>query len=180
MYEDKKSASIRKPTGRKPTGRKPTGPESAESAFNVLISETSRLFHRLKVVAEEVHHQGEMSGGLRSILRELNKQGERTVPQMARDRAVSRQNIQTLVNQLADDGYVEFSENPAHKRSAFVRLTPQGRKAVEAMDRREHKLLSKSGVGVSDKKMHEAAETLRVVRAFFESEQWQRLLKNLK
>lgn len=160
--------------------RKSPEPEIAESAFNVLINETSRFFHRLKVVADEVHHQGEMSGGLRSILRELNKLGERTVPQMARDRAVSRQNIQTLVNQLAEAGYLEFIENPAHKRSAFIRLTPLGKKTVEAMNRREHKLLSKSGVGVTEKKMHEAAETLRAVRTFFEGDEWQQLLKNLK
>ena len=48
------------------------------------------------------------------------------------------------------------------------------------MNQREHKLLSKSGVGVSDKKMYEAAETLCAVRAFFESDEWQRLLKALK
>jgi DNA-binding MarR family transcriptional regulator len=154
--------------------------ESTDSAFNVLINETSLLFHRLKIVADEVHHQGEMSGGLRSILRNLDKHGEQTVPQMARDRAVSRQNVQTLVNQLAEAAYVEFIENPAHKRSAFVRLTALGKKTVDAMNRREHKLLSKSGVGVPDKKMHEAAETLRAVRAFFESSEWKRMLKSLK
>lgn len=160
--------------------RKAKTPEPADSAFNLLINETSLLFHRLKIVADEVHQQGEMSGGLRSILRNLDKHGEQTVPQMARDRSVSRQHVQTLINQLAEAGYVEFIENPAHKRSAFVRLTPQGKKTVDAMDRREHKLLSKSGVGVPDKKMHEAAETLRAVRAFFESSEWQRLLKSLK
>lgn len=160
------------------SARKTKKPESAESAFNLLINETAALFHRLKVVADEVHHHGEMSGGLRSVLRSLNKRGELTVPQMARERAVSRQNVQMLVNQLADKGYVEFIENPAHKRSAFVRLTPQGKKAVETMDRREEKLLSTTGVGVTDKEMLEAAETLRQVRSFFESDVWKRLLKN--
>ena len=144
----------------------------------MLINETAALFHRLRIVADEVHHHGEMSGGLRSILRSLNKVGELTVPQMARERAVSRQHVQMLVNQLADKGFVDFIENPAHKRSAFVRLTLQGKKAVEAMDRREGKLLSKSSVGASDKKMSEAAETLRQVRSFFESDKWKRLLKN--
>ena len=168
MTKEKKTASSRK------------APEPAESAFNVLVNETSLLFHRLKIVADEVHQQGEMSGALRGILRLLNKHGEQTVPQMARDRAVSRQHIQGLINQLAEAGYVEFIENPAHKRSAFVRLTPLGKKTVDAMDRREHKLLSKSGVGVPDKKMLEAAETLRTVRAFFENKEWQRLLKSLK
>jgi len=153
--------------------------DNTESAFNVLINETSLFFHRLKIVADEVHHQGEMSGGLRSLLRSLDKQGAQTVPQMARDRSVSRQNIQTLANQLAEAGLIEFVENPAHKRSPFLRLTPRGKKAVDAMSRREHKLLSKSGVGAPDKKMREAAETLREVRAFFESDEWRRLLKNL-
>lgn len=159
---------------------KTTDSEIAESAFNDLINQTSLFFHRLKIVADEVHHQGEMSGGLRSLLRSLDKHGEQTVPQMARDRAVSRQNIQTLVNQLADAGHVELVENPAHKRSPFIRLTPRGKRTVAAMNRREHKLLSKSGVGAPDKKMREAAETLRNVRAFFESNEWQRMLKNLK
>ena len=121
-----------------------------------------------------------MSGALRSLLRSLDKHGEQTVPQLARDRSVTRQHIQTLVNQLADAGYIEFVENPAHKRSPFVRLTPQGKKTVDTMNRREHKLVSKSGVGVSDQKMREAAETLRDVRTFFEREQWQRMLKTLK
>ncbi|MBL8186424.1 MAG: winged helix-turn-helix transcriptional regulator, partial [Acidobacteria bacterium] len=117
------------------------------------------------------------SGGLRSILRQLNKLGQQTVPQMARDRSVSRQNVQMLVNQLAENGYVEFVENPAHKRSPFVRLTAAGKKAVEAMDRREDRLISKTGVGVSDDQMREAAETLSRVRSFFESEKWKRLLR---
>ncbi|MBL8192014.1 MAG: MarR family transcriptional regulator, partial [Acidobacteria bacterium] len=96
MNKPKKSASIRK--------TKLVEPE--ESAFNQLINETVQLFHRLKIVADEVHQQGEMSGGLRSILRQLNKLGQQTVPQMARDRSVSRQNVQMLVNQLAENGYV--------------------------------------------------------------------------
>ncbi len=167
MNKPKKSASTRK--------ARLVEPE--ESAFNQLINETVQLFHRLKIVADEVHQQGVMSGGLRGILRQLNKLGEQTVPQMARDRSVSRQNVQMLVNQLAVNGYVEFVENPAHKRSPFVRLTAAGKKAVEAMNRREDRLISKTGVGVSDDQMREAAETLNRVRSFFESEKWKRLLK---
>lgn len=170
MNKEKKTAST----------RKARQVEAEDSAFNQLINETVQFFHRLKIVADEVHHQGEMSGGLRGILRHLNKLGGQTVPQIARDRSVSRQNVQTLVNQLAEVGYVEFVENPAHKRSPFVRLTAAGKKAVEAMNRREDKLISKSGVGVSDDKMHEAAETLSRVRSFFESDKWKRMLKKPK
>ncbi len=121
-----------------------------------------------------------MSGGLRSILRSLNKFGAQTVPQMARVRSVSRQHVQLLVNQLAEKGYIEFIINPAHKRSALVRLTPQGKKVVDTMSHREAKLLDKTDFDVQDEKLLEAAETLRAVRALFESEQWKRVLKTVK
>lgn len=160
--------------------RKVKSVETEETAFNQLINETVQFFHRLKIVADEVHQQGVMSGGLRGILRQLNKLGEQTVPQMARDRSVSRQNVQMLVNELAENGYVEFVDNPAHKRSPFVRLTAAGKKAVEAMNRREEKLFLKTGVGVSDDKMRQAAEILSQVRSFFESDKWKRLLKKPK
>ncbi len=168
------------------SGRKRGSPQkapvklAAESTLDLLINETVLLFHRLKIVADQIHHQGEMSGGLRSILRSLNKFGGQTVPQMARSRSVSRQNIQILVNQLVDQGYVETAPNPEHKRSALVRLTPRGRKVVDAMNQHEKELLSKSDLGVSDKKLQEAAETLQTVRTMFESEQWKRLLKRVK
>ncbi len=152
----------------------------AYSAFDELVNETVLMFHRLRMTADEVHHQGEMSGGLRSILRSLDKQGAQTVPQMARIRSVSRQHVQMLVNQLAEEGLVEFLANPAHKRSPLARLTPQGKRTVDAMNRRENKLLGKSDLGVTEKKLREAAETLRTVRAYFESDQWKQLLKTQK
>lgn len=151
-----------------------------ESGFNELINETALLFHRLKIVAEEVHHQGEMTGGLRSILRGLDKLGAQTVPEMARVRAVSRQNVQMIVNQLAELGYVEFAENPAHKRSPLVRMTALGRKTVASMNRREAQLLSRSQLGVPENNLRAAAETLRQVRAYFESDHWQLTLKTNK
>src|SRR5262249_8433827 len=156
-------------------------PESPfESPFNLMITETVSLFHRLRVVADQIHHRGEMTGALRSILRGLDKLGEQTVPQMARARAVSRQHVQALVNQLVVERLVEFVANPAHKRSPLARLTPLGKKTVDAMNRNEAGLLSKADLDVTDKDLRQAAETLRTVRAYFESERWRRLLKNLE
>ncbi len=152
----------------------------AETGLDALINETALLFHRLKIVAEQVHHQGEMSGGLRSILRSLDRIGAQTVPQMARSRSVSRQHVQMLVNNLIEEGFVELVRNPAHKRSALARLTKQGKKVVDEMNRREAGLMSKTDLAISDRKLDEAAETLRIVRALFESEQWKRLLKTVK
>jgi DNA-binding MarR family transcriptional regulator len=69
----------------------------------------------------------------------LAEHGPQTVPQIARLRGTSRQNIQILVNRLETDGCVELSSNPAHKRSGLVQLTGPGRdlfgRAAEQEDR---------------------------------------------
>jgi len=166
--------------GKKRASRAKGDASPSESPFDSMINETVSLFHRLRVVADQIHHRGEMTGALRSILRSLDKLGEQTVPQMARSRAVSRQHVQALVNQLVGERLVEFVANPAHKRSPLARLTPRGKKTVAAMNRNEARLLSKADLEVKDKDLRQAAETLRTVRAYFESESWRRLLKNLK
>src|SRR5215510_16125718 len=168
-------------SGGKKRASRARGDESpSESPFDSMITETVSLFHRLRVVADQIHHRGEMTGALRSILRGLDKLGEQTVPQMARSRSVSRQHVQALVNQLVKERLVELIANPAHKRSPMARLTPLGKKTADAMNHNEARLLDKADLGAPDKDLCEAAETLRTVRAYFESERWKRLLKKVK
>ena len=168
-------------TGAAPVDRRAapsTAVAEAQSALESLIDETRALFHRLTVAAKEVHRQGEMSAGRRGVLRSLDRLGLQTVPQMARARPVSRQLIQTLVNELAKEGHVEFVDNPAHKRSHLVRLTPKGTKLVEDMSRQEAKLLKELNIEIPAGDLRSAAAVLTAVRQLFESEQWRRLSRN--
>ncbi len=107
----------------------------------------------------------------------LDTFGPQTVPQMARARPVSRQYIQTLVNQLLKEGHVELIENPAHKRSSLVRLTPQGKKFLDRMNRRQREILGKLEIKIAEKRLQTAAEVLRDVRKLLEGPQLKRLLK---
>jgi DNA-binding MarR family transcriptional regulator len=152
-------------------------PKPAPEVLQAVFDETRLLFHRLRAAAEQVHRQGSMSGGRRGILRDLDRFGPRTVPQMARSRPVSRQHIQTLVNGLAKEGHVEFVDNPAHKRSSLVRLTPRGKDFVDAMNRREQLLLARLKVDVPERDLEAAAAVMRAVRGLFESKQWKRLIE---
>ncbi len=179
--KNKDSRQSSQTTTAKRTRQKPATPAtSADTPFNILVNENGLLFNRLKLVAEQVHHQGEMTGGRRSILRLLDETGAQTVPQISRVRAVSRQHVQALINELVEEGYLEFTENPAHKRSPFVQLTSQGQQAVAAMNRREQRLHLKMPQTVPDAELLAAARTVRKVRALFENEQWRRLAKTLK
>jgi len=150
------------------------------SPFESVLNETVALFHRLRVVAEQIHRQGAMSAGRRGVLKNLERLGPQTVPQMARARPVSRQHIQTLVNQLTAEGLVELSDNPAHKRSRLVRLTPQGKALVEAMNRREAALLSRLKIGIPEQDLRAASAVLRAVQELFEGVEWKRLLREAK
>ena len=62
-----------------------------------------------------------------AVLQILQRAGSMTVPQIARERSTSRQNIQILVDRLETEGLVKFIDNPAHKRSALVHLTEAGK-----------------------------------------------------
>jgi len=98
--------------------------------LGLLIEEVNALTLRLK----QAFRVGEDAGGLLSatqcVLR-LLLEGPKTVPQLARLRGTSRQNVQTLVNRLRRQGFVILAANPAHRRSALVTLTEPG-KSVQA------------------------------------------------
>jgi DNA-binding MarR family transcriptional regulator len=149
---------------------------SRATALVTVFEETRALFHRLKVVVEQIHKEGQMSGGLRGVLRTLVADGPQTVPQMARTRPTSRQHIQVLVNRLLELGLVELVDNPSHKRSRLVNLTPAGRKRIEAMNKREAELLAKLPVDISEKNLHSTARTIKKLKKIFESNDWAALL----
>jgi DNA-binding MarR family transcriptional regulator len=134
-----------------------------------LIEETLAVSRRLRAVLDEVHGDLAPSSGRRDLLRELVRLGPRTVPQLARSRAVTRQHIQALVNPLIEDGYVERLDNPAHRRSPFLGLTGWGREYVAEMNRRESEALSALEVAAGGEELRRVVEVLRSVRGALES-----------
>ena len=149
-------------------------------AVEGLIDETRLLFHRMKLAAEQLHRAEETTAGMRGVLFGLDRSGPQTVPQMARARPVSRQHIQMLVNPLVERRCVELVDNPAHKRSKLVRLTPRGRKLVDRMRRRESKVLGALGKGMSEKQLRSAAAVMRSVRETLAGDEWQRLVNRAR
>ena len=102
-----------------------------------LIDAVNRLHFELGAMAARIHGEGDTSAPHRALLRNLIEMGPRTVPQLAGLRSVSRQFVQKLVNQLLKEGLVEYVDNPAHKRSRLVRITPRGYALYRAMRDRE-------------------------------------------
>ncbi len=137
-------------------------PASA-AALSALFDETLQLVRRLRGVAEHVDSRGTLSGGRRGVLTELERSGPRTVPQVARARSVTRQHVQALVNALAREGLVEFADNPEHRRSRLVRLTPAGRAWLAESAERGCSLLRRLELDAADEEVRAATGVLRQV-----------------
>ncbi len=136
-----------------------------------LIEEAVALHLRLQVLTEELHGHSELSRACRGILQDLYRLGPRTVPQLARGRPVSRQNVLMLVNRLITEGMAEPMRNPEHKRSYLVRLTSRGKALLEEMWSRETDLLNSLNLNLSNEDLQAAAKVLHRLREALENQQ---------
>jgi DNA-binding MarR family transcriptional regulator len=137
-----------------------------------LFDEIPTVFHRLKAVAAVVHGPDALSAGRRGILRSLDSLELQSVPQLARARPVSRQHIQVLVTGLLEDGLISLEANPAHRKSPLLRLTAKGKRHLQAIQKRESRLLARARLDLTPTEIDRATNTLRSVCSLFESKGW--------
>ena len=91
-----------------------------------LMLEVAQCFFRIRAVGQKTGLITEWGGGAYGFMRSLALLGPLTVPQIAQMRPTSRQRMQRLADELAAEGLVEFVDNPKHRRSKLVQLTPEG------------------------------------------------------
>ena len=133
-----------------------------------LFNEVRLLFNALVQRGESLHADGGLTMAQRAVLEYLLINGPATVPGIARARRVTRQHVQALVNPLLEDGYVESVENPEHKRSRLIALTPAGDRLIRSMRQREMDFLAAADPGLSTSQLNQATDVLRRVRGAIE------------
>src|SRR5262245_238495 len=137
--------------------------EAAER-LNSLFGEVNTLATQCKQARPLFENHGDLAGGERGVLLVLGKSHSQTVPQIARTRCTSRQNIQIVVNRLREQGLVELVSNPAHKRSAQVCLTEKGRGVFSQIELAETMLLNEVLVDLSQDELASATKCLQKLR----------------
>ena len=105
-------------------------------AIEALIIEIVATFFLLRAEGMRIGVVSPSGEGYWSVLRLLKVNGPQTVPQLARYRYVPRQSVQKLANEMLKDGVIELVNNPAHKRSKLLRLTPKGEVVFQEMSDR--------------------------------------------
>jgi DNA-binding MarR family transcriptional regulator len=83
------------------------------------------------------------------------------VPQIAQMRPTSRQRMQRLANELADEGLVTFIDNPKHRRSKLVQLTSKGEARYRKLNARLLSIASTLGDAFSEPELRKTTEIVR-------------------
>ncbi len=143
--------------------------EAAER-LNSLFGEVNTLATQCKQARPLFENHGDLAGGERGVLLVLGRSQSQTVPQIARTRCTSRQNIQIVVNRLREQGLVELVTNPAHKRSAQVCLTEKGRGVFSQIELAEARLLNEVLVDLSQDELASATKCLQKLRQALSAE----------
>lgn len=145
------------------------GKARTRGSVQAVVDETIALFHWLAWVSDQIYGPDARGAARRWVIRRVHRDGPRTVPQLAKARAIRRQSLQPVVDALARDGLVHLEANAAHARSKLVTLTRRGLELADEMDRVDALVLRAVSRGMRESALLEAAATLRDLRAHFEA-----------
>jgi len=134
---------------------------SKGEAIADLLLDVAQCFFRLRALGQKTGLITNWGGGAFGFMRSLARLGPLTVPQIAQMRPTSRQRMQRLADELAADGLVEFIDNPRHRRSKLVRLTPEGDARYRELSARFLAIASTMGTGLGDADIRKTAEIVR-------------------
>ena len=153
------SARHRTEVGRR-TGAGPIVDSKAEAIAELML-EVAQCFFRIRALGQKTGLITSWGGGAFGFMRSLALLGPLTVPQIAQMRPTSRQRMQRLADELAAEGLVEFIDNPKHRRSKLVRLTPKGDARYRELNARFLSIASTMGVALSEADIRKTTEIVR-------------------
>jgi DNA-binding MarR family transcriptional regulator len=133
-----------------PRKRADQSADSKAEAVAELMLEIAQCFFKIRALGQKTGFITGWGGGAFGFMRSLALLGPLTVPHIAQMRPTSRQRMQRLANELAAEGLVEFIDNPKHRRSKLVRLTPKGDARYRELNTSLLSIASTTGSDVSE------------------------------
>lgn len=127
--------------------------------------EVAQCFFRIRALGQKNGLITGWGGGAFGFLRSLALLGPLTVPQIAEMRPTSRQRMQRLADELAADRLIEFIDNPKHRRSRLVRLTPEGKARYRELNDRLLQIASAMAASLSETEIRSTTEVVRQLSA---------------
>src|SRR5215831_7237922 len=135
--------------------------DSRAEAVAELLLEVAQCFFRIRAAGQKTGLITSWGGGAFGFMRSLALLGPLTVPRIAQMRPTSRQRMQRLADELAAEGLVKFIDNPKHRRSKLVQLTPSGAARYRELNARFLAIASTMGVGLGEADIRKTIEIVR-------------------
>lgn len=154
-------ASTRHKTGATPTKGARSIVDSKAEAIAELMLEVAQCFFRIRAIGQKAGLITSWGGGAFGFMRSLALLGPLTVPQIAQMRPTSRQRMQRLADELVAEGLVEFIDNPKHRRSKLVRLTPVGDAHYRKLNTEFLSIASTMGIALNEVDIRKTIEIVR-------------------
>jgi DNA-binding MarR family transcriptional regulator len=134
-----------------------------------LILETFRLNGRLLVAGDKLTKDlGLTSARWQALGAITASEVPLTVPSIARNMGLQRQSVQRIVDVLRDEGLVEFTDNPHHKKAKLVTLTSAGREVFEKVTMLQVPWINRFAEGFDPKAIEDAVTVMRTLRTRME------------
>jgi DNA-binding MarR family transcriptional regulator len=90
--------------------------------------------------------------------------GAEPVANVARLMGLTRQSVQQTADALERDGFIEYLDNPHHRRAKLISMTAKGREALRQVERRHAAWANRISAGVDLQRLQDAVAGLRHVR----------------
>lgn len=126
--------AIRRKRAPHPGGAPLSGSES-------LLQVTRALCARLSAWERHEAMRDDLTAAQRALLADLARHGPTTLPQLARARSVTRQQVRVVVEALTRRRLVRRLSNPAHRRSYLVGVTTDGSRKAREIEQWESRRL---------------------------------------
>jgi DNA-binding MarR family transcriptional regulator len=140
-----------------------TTPTPQGDAFTDLIIEVFRANGLLLEAGDRLTHPVGLSSARWQVLGVV-EHGPISVAHVARTMSLARQSVQQTADGLEQDGFITYAENPFHRRSKLMRLTPKGRAALDDVEQRRVAWANAIAEAFAVEDLRAAIDLLRQVR----------------
>ncbi|MFP2895031.1 MarR family winged helix-turn-helix transcriptional regulator [Corallococcus sp. 4LFB] len=137
--------------------------------FSALVLEVFQLNGLLLQAGDRLSAPAGLTSARWQVLGVIDH-GPATVAAVARTMGLARQSVQQTADALADDGFVEYVENPHHQRAKCVSLTAAGRRALRKVELAHAEWADRMGASLAPALLASAVKGIREARLRLEKD----------
>jgi DNA-binding MarR family transcriptional regulator len=134
-------------------------PSDAGRLWPAFVFELFKTYSRVNSAGDEIAREFGLSSARWRVLGSAC-QSPKTVSAIARERGLTRQSVQQVVNSLIEDRLAMLVENKDHKSAKLVDATPAGKRAILNLNRQAIGWMNSIADSVS---AHELEMTIRIL-----------------